>query len=380
MSSSTRAGYPRIGIIHDYLTQKGGAERVVLSLAKTFDGSRIFTSIYSPESTFDEFRNFPVEEIPIRGRRILKGYHRLGLLTYGSAFRRAIIKDLDVLICSSSGFAHLAELNVPKLVYCYNPPRWLYQEDDYIGGAHPLEYLTLRLFGKRLRSQDKHGAESADRYLAISRIVAERIRNCYGIEAEVIHPPYGIDPHGSASRPKRVLPPRYLLTVCRERAYKHIPLIAAAAVQAGVHVVGVGASQPIRNNDHFHPVGRVSDEELRWLYGNCDAVVALAHEDFGLSPIEGNIFGKPTLALRKGGYIDTVKEGVTGMFIDELSVSNAANLMCRFDPEVFDPSVIVEHASQFSPERFSKKVRNVVFSMYDQGLAVERRWESRDNR
>ena len=185
---------PRVAIVHDYLTQRGGAERVVLAMARAFPDAPVHTSLYLPEGTFPEFRELDVRPMTIDRIPGLRRRHRLALPLLAPAFSATGI-DADVVVCSSSGWAHGVRTAGRKLVYCYNPARWLYQREQYApsGSAKALAATAL---GAALRRWDARSARTADRYLAISSIVRERIRGAYGIEADLLMPPTGVDRNG----------------------------------------------------------------------------------------------------------------------------------------------------------------------------------------
>jgi glycosyltransferase involved in cell wall biosynthesis len=174
--------------------------------------------------------------------------------------------------------------------------------------------------------------------------VRERIAHAYGRQAEVVHPPAMLDPDG----PQEAVPMEqpFLLMVARPRAYKNHALVERAAAAAGVAL--------------FSAEGRLTDGELRWLYAHCRGLVAAAHEDFGLTPVEAMRFGKPVLALRAGGYVDSVVDGVTGAFFDRLDVAALADAMRAFDESSYDPAAIRSHAARFSLEAFSARMREIV--------------------
>jgi glycosyltransferase involved in cell wall biosynthesis len=334
---------PRVVVVHDYLTQRGGAERVALALVRAFPGARLVTSVYAPERTFAGFRDVEVEAIlPLRIADPRPLFPLLPL-----AFGRHRVRDADVVVCSSSGWAHGVATDAPKLVYCHTPPRWLHAPDDYLlGHAWPVR-AALGLAQAPLRRWDARAAASAARYVANSTTVRERIRRAYGRDAEVVHPPASLDPDGP-QEPPAVGEEPFLLTVARARGYKNAELVEAAAERAGVKVVVVGSSLV------------ATDAQLRWLYAHCRGLVAAAYEDFGLTPVEAMSFGKPVLALRAGGYLDSVVEGTTGRFFDRADVATLAAALAEFDERDFDAEAIRRHAAAFAPERFAARVRALV--------------------
>lgn len=354
----------RVAIAHDYLTQRGGAERAVLSLSDAYPGAAIHTSLYDPEATFDEFRTRQVRTSPINRISLLRHHHRVGLPLYPVVFRQLRI-DADVTICSSSGWAHGASVSGRKLVYCYAPPRWLHQEATYLGGFSPAVGAGLRVLKGPLLRWDRTAAAGADRYLAISTRSRDLIRTAYGIDAEVLAPPHSIDATGPR-RPVDGLEPGFHLCVSRLLSYKNVPqLVEAFRSRPDRRLVLVGdgplaGELAARAPANVVLLGRVTDDELRWLYAEAAALVAVSYEDLGLTPIEAAMFATPTLALRFGGYLDTIIEGVNGAFVDDPDPAHLASALDRFDPASFEADAVAASAERFSRARFEARLRAIV--------------------
>jgi len=294
----------------------------------------------------------------------LRRHHRAALPLLAPSFSRLRI-SADVVVCSSSGWAHGARVEGRKIVYCHTPARWLYQPDRYLrGGARPVQ-AAAGLLRSRLVRWDKRAAASADSYLANSTAVAERIRSLYRIEAEVVPPPPAITPEGPIDAPAGV-EPGFVLCVSRLLAYKNVDAIVrafAALPDERLVVAGTGpAEQELRAvagaNVTF--AGRVTDAELRWLYANCRALVAASHEDFGLTPLEAAGFGKPTAALCFGGFLDTVEEGRTGVFFAEPTPEAIAAGVRELLATNWSAEAAVSSAARFSEARFVERLRGAV--------------------
>ena len=212
-----------------------------------------------------------------------------------------------------------------------------------------------------LRRWDRNAAESADVYVTNSNHTRRLILDAYGIEAEVVFPPSGLDSQ-QAQHEVEGLQPGYFLCVSRLLAYKHVDAIVAAfrdLPSKRLVVVGTGPDERrlrglARPNVEFLP--KVSDEQLCWLYSNARALVAASYEDFGLTPVEAATFGVPSLALRYGGYLDTVLEGHTGLFFDVPEPAEIASSLQRFEQRTFDPCAIRQHARRFNGDRFANRL------------------------
>jgi glycosyltransferase involved in cell wall biosynthesis len=354
----------RVALAHDYLTQRGGAERVVLSLVRAFPGAPLYTSFYDPEGTFPEFADTDVRTLPLNALRPLRRRQRLALPLLAPAFSRLRIRA-RVTLCSSSGWAHGARVSDRKVIYCHTPARWLYQRERYLGSAGPVARLGLAAIHPPLVSWDRKSALSADRYLANSTWIAREIERIYGLEAEVLHPPVSIDA-GAPQQPIDGIDPGYLLCVSRLLPYKNVEAVVRAVDRLPgrrLVLVGDGPDEPrLRNlgagNVSF--LGSVGDAELRWLYQNACCLVTASYEDFGLTPVEAAAFGRPTAALRFGGFLETIREGETGILFDRPEPEQIATALRDLLAATWDEDRLRRHAASFSQARFAERLREIV--------------------
>jgi glycosyltransferase involved in cell wall biosynthesis len=357
-------GRPPVAIVHDYLTQRGGAERVVLTLADAYPDAVVHTSLYDPAGTFPEFADREIRTLPIDRVRVLRDHHRLALPFLAPSFSRMHV-DADVTICSSSGWAHGAVTTGKKIVYCHNPARWLYQRDQYLDGSSKVTAAGLAVLTPPLRRWDARAAATADRYLVNSRAVRARVGDVYGIDAHVVPPPVEIDVLGPRS-PVPGVEPGFLLCVSRLLPYKNVgavvdafrrlPDLRLVVVGSGPLDEGLRAAAPA----NVTIAGRVGDDQLAWLYANAAGLVAASFEDFGLTPVEAAAFGRPTAALRWGGFLDTIVEGATGLFFDQPVPGAIAAAVRELVDGTWSGEALVAHASRYSPERFLTEIRRVV--------------------
>jgi glycosyltransferase involved in cell wall biosynthesis len=354
----------RIALVHDYLTQRGGAERVVLSLAQAYPDSPVHTSFYDPLGTFPEFSGLDIHTLPLNRVEVLRSHHRLALPVLAPAFSRLHV-EADVAICSSSGWAHGAKVTGKKVVYCHTPARWLYQADRYLAGSSSASARLLTVMAPPLRRWDKRAAASADRYLVNSHAVRDRVSKIYGIDAEVVPPPVDVDPSGPTEGIEGI-DAGFVLCVSRLLPYKNVEEVVAAFQQMPDQRLVVVGSGPLSEQieasapANVTVLGRVSDASLRWLYTSCLGLVAASYEDFGLTPVEAASFGKPTAALHWGGFLDTIVEGATGVFFQEPQPSMIADAVRGLSESTWSPSALREHAELFSAERFTQRIYEVV--------------------
>jgi glycosyltransferase involved in cell wall biosynthesis len=364
------ADRPRVALAHDYLTQRGGAERVVLSMLKAFPGAPLHTSFYEQAGTFPAFRSADVRVMGLNRVRLFRRNHRLALPLLAHSFS-SLELDADLVLCSSSGWAHAVHSTGRKLVYCHSPARWLYQPGRYLPVGATLGRAVLGPLSAPLKRWDRSAAASADRYIANSHSVRDQIRDVYGLDAVVLPAPVTIDVDGSQS-PIAGMEPGFLLCVSRLLPYKNVAAVIEAFHRLpGMRLVVVGTG-PIEKAlraaapSNVRLIGAVSDDRLRWLYANCSAVVAASFEDFGLTPLEGAAFGKPAVALRWGGFLDTVVEGTTGLFFDAPEPGQIAGAITACGSERWGTDVLVRHAEQFSEQRFVSRLRELVADELDE--------------
>ncbi|MGF7160106.1 glycosyltransferase involved in cell wall biosynthesis [Rhodoligotrophos appendicifer] len=358
---SAKGSAKRIVAAHDYLTQRGGAERVTLEVTRALKPSHIVTSLYSPDNTFPEFKGIEICASFLNSVPPFRRDPRLAFPFLAASWSNRRPVDADAVVCSSSGWAHALPVTpgTRKIVYCHNPARWLYQTDDYFLGRSNSFRHIFELFKPKLIDWDRRAAASADFYIANSTSVAERIRRAYGREPEILFPPVSVDPLGS-SEPIKGLEPPFFLTVGRSRGYKGTKVLAEAFSRTPEHKLVVTGADTLGNiAPNVRPVGLVSDAQLRWLYKNARALVSVSREDFGLTPIEANAFGTPALLLRAGGFLDSTLEGVSGLFIDEPTLECIVHAIASF-PDKWDKTAIFRHSNTFSPEKFAARLRAIV--------------------
>ena len=358
----------KVAIVHDYLTQRGGAERVVLSLLRLFPDADLYTSVYDADGTYPEFEAYDVRTTPLQ--RLMKPgrdvRHLLPLLPW--AFGSIELRGYDLVVSSSSGFAHgVRVLDGSHLCYCHNPPRWLYQIDEYLAdgaAAPPSSRPLLAPLLAWMRRWDQRAAERPHQYVANSGEVASRIAEVYGRDAEVIHPPVDAKRIIDGAR-EMIEGDPYVLVVSRLLPYKRVDLVIDACRRLGIRLIVVGDG-PARESLRLRGTGdvefrtRVSDAELNGLLHGCTMLVQAGAEDFGLAPLEANAAGRPGIAYAAGGALETVVDGKTGLLVYEPSpeaFAAAIEQACGID---WAPNILRAHALAFGEERYFSQMRAVV--------------------
>jgi len=354
----------KVAIVHDYLTQRGGAERVVLSMLKAFPDAPLHTSLYLQDQTYPEFADADIRPMVLNRVGMLRRHHRLALPLLAPTFSRYQV-DADVVLCSSSGWAHGVATSGRKVVYCYSPARWLYQSRRYLRNYKSAVGASLGLLRPPLKRWDHRAALSADRYLTSSDVVQQRIGAIYGIDAEVLSPPHTIEVDAFQQGLAGVEPGAFAV-VSRLVAYKNVDKVVEAFAALPDHRLVVVGDGPERERlesmagGNVQFVGTIDDAELRWLYASCSGIISASHEDFGLIPLEAAAFGKPAVVLRWGGHEETVVEQRTGVFFDDPSASSVADGVRRFVSCTWDASALRAHAAQYDEASFVASLRAVI--------------------
>lgn len=382
----------KVALAHDYATQRGGAERVALWLAQAFPDAPMYTTLYDPGGTFPEFAHLDLRTSALDRIGVFRRHHRLALPLLAPAVSAQRV-HAEVLLTSSTGWAHGYRGASRTVVYCHAPARWLYQRSRYLSGRdgagltnnarHALATGALAMLAPALRRWDHGAAQRADVYLANSTVTARAIRATYGIEAEVLPPPPAMLPDGPA-QPVRNLDPGFLLCVARLLPYKNVDvLIEAMRILPGqtLAIVGDGPDRgrlqsmadqvSAAGGGRVVLLGRVEDAELRWLYQHTGALVAASFEDYGLSPLEAGAFGKPSVVLRDGGYLDTVVDGTTGAFFATPNAEEVAATVTDATARTWDTGAIRAHVAGFGLDRFVSRLRTVTLQC-DDASGVER--------
>lgn len=365
----------KIALVHDYLKEYGGAERVLMTFHEIWREAPIFTAFYVKESTAGkEFCQAKIVESKFAF--LLKHgnfYSPLRFLTPW-IWKSFSFQEFDLVIASSSWFITRGFRVGPKtkvICYCHTPPRWLY---GYQTSIEWQRYLPVRVYGQIvahfLRLYDFRSAQEVDYFIANSKNVASRIKKFYRRDSLVIYPPVEVEKIKKATLGLK--PKDYFLIASRLVGAKGIEMAVQAAQKARVKIKIVGEPAGLRwqrgeleklKNPYVEFLGRISDEELYRFYGQCRAFLALAQdEDFGIAPVEAMAAGRPVIAFRGGGYLETVIEGKTGEFFNESTVDSLVSELQSFKVSKYKSEDCRAQAQKFSKERFVKEIREFVES------------------
>jgi glycosyltransferase involved in cell wall biosynthesis len=364
-------------LVHDYLTQFGGAERVLVALHELFPTAPIFCSIADPASLPEVAAGWDVRESAIAKLPGAAAYHRAMIPVYPAIFRRfqADLRDLDIVIVDSSAWAHHVPVAATTglLCYCHSPARFLYGDRDYLEpAALPLgvRQVMHAVFGG-LRRSDRRAAERVDRFIANSRNVAARIERTYRRHATVIYPPVDLSPFEPS-----VPPEDWFLVVSRLVPHKRVDLAVRACTRYGIplKVVGAGRSENelrVIAGPTVELMGRLDDDEVHQLMARCKGFILAGSEDFGISAVEAQAAGRPVIAFGAGGALESVIPGETGLFFHERTAESLMEAIRRFDTIAWDPAKARANAERFSKDRFQREIMEEVRAVLLQKQALK---------
>lgn len=365
---------PKIAIVHDWLTVMGGAELVVLELHKLFPDAPIYTSVYNPDA-LPPFKDLDIRTTYLQKRlpKFLRYKHTLWPVMRAFAFRKLDLSEYDIIISSSSAEAKAVRKTRPgqvHIAYIHTPIRYYwshyeeFKREFKFGILTPIIRLITPAFVRWMRRLDLESVKDIDVFIANSTVTQERIKKYYKKPSTVIHPPVNIDrftPPPAASAPQRH---GYVLWG-RHVPYKRFDLAIQACNQLGAGLTVIGSGQDTERlkklaGPTIKFTGRISDEELVKQAQQSKGFLFPNEEDFGISAVEALAAGTPVIAYGKGGVLDIVQDGETGVLFDQQTVASLIESIKRFETLSFQPATLHRKSKRFAPSLFDMKIRKVV--------------------
>ena len=345
-----------VALVHDYLNQRGGAERVFARIAQAWPDAPIYTALYDQRALGDLFpaarvRSSYLARVPLANR-----YFRALAPLYPKAFEGFDFTGFDAIVSSTTSWAKgiMVPRDAVHVCYINTVSRFAFATGEYVPRA-------ARPFVGNLIAWDREAAKRPTRFVANSRNVAERIRKYYGRDSDVLHCPVDLDRFNVGAGAGD-----YFMVASRLLPYKRIDLAIGAASIANVPLLVAGSGpaesslRKLARGTTTTMLGFVPDAKLNDLLGNARAAIVPGEEDFGLVPLEAAASGRPAIAYRGGGALETIVEGGTGSFFDEPSAESLALAIRAFDPSLFDRDRLRAHAETFAPARFVERLRAIV--------------------
>ncbi len=341
-----------VAIVHDYLNQYGGAERVLEALHESYPDAPVYTSIYDREAMPAAYRTWDIRTSWMQRLPGWRRYFRHYMLLYPSAFESFDFKGYDLILSSSSAFAKgvIPGPGTRHVCYCHTPMRFAWRTDSYverenIGG---FGRITLSILLTYVRLWDAMASARVDTFVANSREVAGRIQRYYRREAAVVPPPVDLPPYQAVPQED------FYVAGGRLIPYKRLDLAVQAftALRLPLKIFGDGrdrARLKAMAGPNIEFLGFISEEQRRDLFARCQGFVFPGEEDFGITPLEAMAAGRPVIAFAGGGALDTVLEGMTGRFFHTPDSAALAAAVAASRTDKYDPLAIRRACGKLQP-------------------------------
>jgi glycosyltransferase involved in cell wall biosynthesis len=368
---SVRPTEPRVALVHDFLLDVRGAERVFMALCDEFPQADLYTAVYDPKGTERRFEHREVHTSFLQRTRPTAKTFRAFLPLYPYAIEAIDLRGYDVVLSSSSAWAHgvIPDENAVHVCYCHNPFRYAWNEREPTLAARRQPVRTaLGLVLQRWRHWDWIAAQRVDTYIANSATTQRRIQRYFHRDSEVIYPPV---------ETQRFAPGEvgeHYVMLGELMAHKRIDVAIRAFNRLGLPLLIIGNGPDARRLKRLAGptvqfAGRLSDQRVAELLAQAKALVVTATEEFGIAAVEAQAAGRPVIALAEGGVRETVIEGETGALYLENSVDALVDALQAFDPLAVDPADCVRNARRFDVALFRSAMRQIV----EAELAADRR-------
>ena len=353
-----------MAIVHDYLIQMGGAERVVGVMAEAFPNARIFTSITDTSRLLPEFSGRRITNTWLNAVPGARKHFKKFFLLYPTAFRSLKPIDADVTWISSSGYSKWVRLDrqTTSICYCHTPPRFFWEPDDYL--THEISSAALRAIARRavsrLQRSDYGCAQKIDFFIANSLCVQARIKQYYHRESEIIYPPVDVKRFNVEQEADD-----YYVVISRLVGYKRIDLAVGAFNRLKKQLLIAGEGPDRKRLERMAGptirfLGRLDDDEVKAYLERCRGLIFPGREDFGIASVEAQACGKPVIAFAAGGALETVIPGETGVLFPEVTEESLTQAVDRTERIKWSPQRIRENADRFAKEVFVRETEKFI--------------------
>lgn len=361
-----------VALVHDWLVTAGGAEKVLWQFHLLFPEAPIYTLVYDPACGGGMFKGCDVRTTWLQRLPMATKLYKNMLTLMPRAWEDVDLTEYDLVLssCSSCCKGVITRPDAVHICYCHTPTRYVWDfYYQYLQNAGALKRLVMPPMIHKMRLWDRQAADRVDHFVSNSNYIARRIQKYYRREATTIYPPVHINDYPLAEQPDD-----YYLIVSRFVYYKRIDLAVEACTRLGKRLVVIGGGDEDKKlramaGPTVEFVGRVSDEEMMYYYTRAKAFLFPGEEDFGITPVEAQSAGCPVLAFGRGGALETVADGKTGLFFGEQTVESMMECITRFEEQgiSFTRGQIREHSLSFSEERFREKMKNYLENVLNDG-------------
>ena len=358
----------KVAIVHEWLSVYGGSERVVEVFHELFPDAPIYTLVYNEQTMPDRFKDYDIRTTFVQKLPFAKTKYPNYLPLMPRAFEELNLIEYDVVISSSTACAKgvITRSDAIHICYCHTPTRYAWEfYYEYTKDMNKLKKIIISSFMHKFRQWDRLAADRVDYFIANSNYIKGRIAKYYRRDAEVIFPPVNTHLYYPNSQTEE-----FYLVVSRLVTYKRIDLAVQAFNQLNLPLVVIGTGSEEKRikamaSSNIKFLGRLSDEEIADYYAKCKAFIFPGEEDFGITPIEAQASGRPVIAYKRGGILDTVIDGKTGILFNEQTVESLSQAVMLYEQSgvAYSKEQIKEHSEKFSLERFKKEVANYIDHM-----------------
>lgn len=360
----------RIALIHDYLSQDGGAERVLKAFHEIWPTAPIFL-LFHNKNKITGFDPAVIKESFLGRMPFINAHFQWYLPWMPLAIEKFNLTEFEVVLSTSSTFAKgvITSPHTLHICYCHTPPRFLWADShDYLGDLHSNRFVKIVLPAliSRLRLWDKMSTDRVDHFIANSKTVQHRIQKYYRRDSEVMYPPVDTKLFAAPAALSN-----YYVTGGRLVPYKRIDLVISAfnRLRSPLFVFGTGPELPRLKRmakPHITFLERISEEQKASLFGGARAFIHPQIEDSGITPLESMASGRPVIALAQGGATETVVERETGLFFHHQTWESLLHTMLHFDHTAWDSNKIREHAAQYNIVIFKDNIKKYVEHRYEE--------------
>ncbi len=360
----------KIALIHDYLAQDGGAERVLKAFHELWPEAPIFV-LFHDRKKLTDFNNASIQQSWISKMPFVSSHFQWYLPWMPQATEQYNLKNFDVVVSSSSAFAKgvIVQPGTLHISYCHTPARYLWTDpQEYVEELHYNRVVksVLPRIIHRLRLWDKISADRVDFFIANSKTVEQRIRKYYRRESSVIFPPvdtgsFAVSPHVE----------NYFVAGGRLVPYKKLDIVVQAFNRLKLPLKIFGTGPELRklqkmSKDNIEFLGRVTEEEKKVLLQKAQAFIHPQLEDAGVTPLESLASGRPVIAYAQGGAMETITDGLTGLFFKKQSWESLLHTLLSFKEKQWDSNVIRENSIKYSTDNFKKSIKEFVEHRYEE--------------
>ncbi len=356
----------KVALVHDWLTGMRGGEKVLESLCDLFPEAPIYTLVHIRGSVSGKIESHRILPSLLRHAPLVKQHYRSYLPLFPTAIEQFDLRDFDLIVSSSHCVAKgvIPSPTATHVCYCHTPMRYIWSHyDDYLGNHRiaPWKRMLLTPVVNYLRSWDVASSQRVHHFISNSCAVADRVRRYYGRESAVIYPPVDVDFFAPLNGERE----DFFLIVTALVPYKRIDLAVETFNRLGYRLKIAGHGTEIgklksMSGSNIEFLGRVESTELRELYRKAIAVIQPGEEDFGIGVVEALACQCPVIAYGRGGALESVRDGETGLFFNDLSVMSLSEMVDRARTLRFNKPLMRESALRFSPERFKAEFQSFI--------------------